>query len=176
MGILSNLFFDIGAYGPLILILLSIHLLWDHPNLFFYYNVGIFADAILNLVLKGVFQQPRPSEDQKMFDLSMRHGKRFLFKDGVPHDIFGMPSGHSESVLFSTVFIYLSLKQTNWLYVYLFISIITMAQRVSYKYHTILQVLAGAIVGVVIGYGIYFLAREKIKGHIHEKKDDNGPI
>jgi membrane-associated phospholipid phosphatase len=51
-----------------------------------------------------------------------------------------------------------------------------MCQRVSYKYHTILQVLIGAVVGASFGYITYLLAREKIKGPITEKADDYGPI
>ena len=176
MNMLTELFNEIGIFGPVILYFLSIYLLWNSHNLFFYYNVGIFVNAILNLVLKGIIQQPRPSEDPKTFNLALTHGKRFLFKDGMPHDIFGMPSGHSQSSLFSTIFIYLSFRKTNLLYVYSFISLLTMCQRVIYKYHTILQVIVGSLVGGGFGYFVYFLAREKIRGHITEKIDDYGPI
>ena len=176
MYMLLELFDEFGKFGPLILIFLSMYLLWDSNNLFFYYIVGIFSDSILNLILKGTLQQPRPSEDIKQFNLALSHGKRFLFKDGIPHDIFGMPSGHSQSSLFSTVYIYMCFKKTNILYVYLLISFITVMQRVYFNYHTVLQVIAGAIVGGGFGYFVYYLAKEKIKGHITEKKDDFGPI
>lgn len=176
MDILIQLFNDIGSFGPLILIFLSMHLLWDNSNLFFYYTIGVFLNAILNLILKGLIQQPRPSEDIKTFNLALNHGKRFIFKNGIPHDIFGMPSGHTQSMIFSTVFIYLSLRRKNWLYVYLLISLLTMMQRVVYNQHTILQVLIGVFVGAGFGYMVYFLAREKIKGRITEKRDDFGPI
>jgi membrane-associated phospholipid phosphatase len=171
-----ELFNDIGSFGPLILIFLSIHLLWDNSNLFFYYIIGVFVNAILNLVLKGLIQQPRPSEDLKTFNLALNHGKRFIFKNGIPHDIFGMPSGHTQSMIFSTVFIYLSLRKQNWLYIYVLLSLLTMTQRVVYNQHTIFQVFVGAIVGAGFGYMVYFLAREKIKGSITPKKDDFGPI
>jgi membrane-associated phospholipid phosphatase len=174
--LLSELFNELGNYGHVILFLNSIYLLWNRDNLFFYYVVGIFTNYILNLVLKGVIQQPRPSEDIKQFNLVLSNGKRFLFKDGIPYDIFGMPSGHSQSLLFSTVFIYLSIKNNNILYIYLIVSFLTMIQRVIYNYHTVLQVLVGAIVGVSFGYFVLNLAKEKIKGHITEKHDDYGPI
>ena len=171
-----SLFNEFGCYSPLILIFLSMYLLWDSHNLFFYYCIGIFINAILNLILKGIFQQPRPSEDPKKFDIALKHGKRFLFKDGIPYDIFGMPSGHSQSVLFSAIFIYLSLQKLNILYLYLAISFITMAQRVSYNYHTIFQVIVGAIIGAGFGYFVFSLAEKKIKNHIREKPDDDGPV
>ena len=175
MSIFSEIFNQFGTYGPIIQIFLSMYLLWDKNNLFFYYTVGIFVNAIFNLILKGLIQQPRPSEDPKMFELALKHSKRFLFKDGIPHDIFGMPSGHAQTSFFSTIFIYLSLRKTNVLYTYLFISLLTMAQRVVYNFHTTFQVLVGAVVGSGFGYFVYELARVKIKGHITEKMDDYGP-
>ena len=149
--IFMNLFYEIGRYGPVILFFLSLYLLWNKSNLLFYYTVGIFLNCVLNLVLKGIFQQPRPSEDYKKFELALKNGKRFIFKNGVPFDIFGMPSGHTQSVLYSTVFIYLSLKKLNILYFYIFISLITMMQRISHNYHTFFQVIIGAFIGAGFG-------------------------
>ena len=173
---ITELFNDFGSYGPIMLMFLSIYLLWNKHNLFFYYTVGIFVNAILNLILKGLFLQPRPSIDQKTFDLALRHSKRFLFKDGIPYDIFGMPSGHSQSALFSTVFIYLALRKNNIFYTYIGISVLTMIQRVIYNHHTILQVCVGGLIGCIIGYLFYYLATQKVKGEIREKVDDFGPI
>ena len=176
MDIFTNLFFYVGSYGPLILFILSTFFLWNYENLLFYYIIGLFGDSIINLVLKGLIQHPRPNEDINKFNLLVTHGKRFLFKDGIPYDIFGMPSGHAQSVLFSTVFIYLSLKNRDILYLYLFISSITILQRINYNYHTTAQVIVGSIIGSIFAYFIYYLARVKIKGRITEKKDDYGPI
>ena len=176
MSIFSEIFNQFGTYGPIIQIFLSMYLLWDKNNLFFYYTVGIFVNAIFNLILKGLIQQPRPSEDPKMFELALKHSKRFLFKDGIPHDIFGMPSGHAQSVFFSTVFIYCALKKKNILYGYLLMSLIVISQRVFFTYHTPLQVFVGAIIGGAIGYFVYYLARLNLKGHITEKLDDFGPL
>jgi membrane-associated phospholipid phosphatase len=176
MEMLSELFNEFGSFGPIILIFISMYLLWNKNNLFFYYTVGVFIDSIVNLILKGLFVQPRPTIDQKTFDLALKHGKRFLYKDGMPYDIFGMPSGHSQSSLFSTVFIYLSLKKNNIGYTYLVISLLTMLQRVVYNHHSVLQVCVGAIIGCGTGYLFYYLANEKVKGQIREKPDDFGPI
>ena len=87
-----------------------------------------------------------------------------------------MPSCHSQLVFFSTVYIYMCLKNTNILYTYLLISFLTISQRIYFNHHSILQVIVGAIVGGCFGYFVYYLAKEKIKGHITEKKDDYGPI
>ena len=175
MDILSTIFDKFGQYGPVILIIYSCYLLWDKSNLFFYYIVGIFINAILNLIIKGIIQEPRPSEDLKTFELSLKNGRRFLFKDGIPHDIFGMPSGHTQSSLFSAIFVFLSLKNLNILRVYLLISFIIMTQRVAFNHHTINQVIVGAIVGGLFGYSMFYMAQNKLMGVIREKIDDYGP-
>ena len=167
---------EIGQYGPLILIISSTVLLWNHHNLFFYYIIGIFADSLLNIILKGIIQLPRPSEDPKLFNIALKNGKRFIFKNGMPHDIFGMPSGHAQSSFFSTTFIYLSLRKTNISIIYLLLSFITLFQRVIDNFHTVLQVIVGSIVGILFGYFVYYLSQEKLKNKIREKPDDNAPI
>ena len=175
-NVLLELFNEFGNFGTIILNLLSIYLLWDKRNLFFYYIIGTFCDTILNLVLKGLIQQPRPLEDIKSLNLALSHGRRFIFKDGTPYDLFGMPSGHAESVCFSTVFVYFSLRKNNILYTYLFISLLIILQRILYNHHTILQVIIGAIIGGSFGYFVYYLAVNKIKGHITERIDDFAPL
>jgi membrane-associated phospholipid phosphatase len=170
-----NILYEFGAYGP-ILILLSWYLLWDNKNLFFYYTVGIFANAVLNIIFKGIIQEPRPMFDDKKVRLLKTHGKEYFYQSGIPFDIFGMPSGHAQASLFSTIFIYLSLKQTNLLYIYIPLTLLTCYQRVKFDYHSISQIIVGGIVGTAFGYLVYKLAREKIKNIIREKPDDDGPI
>ena len=173
MDIITHFIYEFGQYGPIILFIYSICLLQKKENLTFYYGVGFFINAILNLIFKGIFQQPRPSEDKKLFETALKNGKRFVFKNGMPHDMFGMPSGHSQSSFFSSIFVFLSLRNYNVLFIYLFISLLIMYQRVKYNYHTVLQVTVGAIVGSLFGYFVYYLSQEQIKGKINEKPDEN---
>lgn len=171
-----NILYELAGYGPIILILLSWYLLWDHKNLFFYFNVGLVANSILNIILKGIIQEPRPLFDSKKIKLITTHAKDYFFQNGIPFDIYGMPSGHAQTTFFTTIFIYLTLKHNNLLYLYILLSLIICYQRVKYQFHSISQVLVGVIVGSSFAYIIYQLAREKIKGKIREKPDDDGPI
>ena len=171
-----NYLSDFFSYGPFYLIILSWILLWEKNTLFFYYTVGLFLDTILNLFLKGIFKQPRPYEDPQKFNLAITHGKRFLYKNGMPYDIFGMPSGHSQSVAFTTVFMYFALRKSQLLYVYLTVAICTMLQRMYSNNHYFLQVIVGAGIGGLFGYLMYFLSGQQIIGKITEKLDDFGPI
>ena len=171
-----SLLYEFGGYIPILLIFLSWYLLWDHNNLFFYFNIGLVCNSILNFVLKGFIQEPRPLFDSKKISLIKTHAKDFFFQNGIPYDIFGMPSGHAQMAFFTTIYIYLSLKHTNLLYLYLLISLIICYQRVILNLHSIEQVVVGSIVGSAFGYLVYQLAREKIKGRIRERYDDFGPI
>jgi len=171
-----NIIYEIGQYGPLILFFISWYLLWDNNNLFFYYTVGIFINYILNLILKSMIQEPRPIFDKKNIKLASTHTKDQFYANGIPFDIYGMPSWHAQSSAFSTIFIFLSLNPKNIMYLYSFINLSSVYQNISSNYHSTLQIIVGAIVGAGFGYFVYQLAREKIKGKIREKPDDDAPI
>jgi membrane-associated phospholipid phosphatase len=171
-----DILYELGGYAPILLIFLSWYLLWEHKNLFFYYNVGLISNSILNTILKGLIQEPRPLFDNKKIKLMSIHVKEYFFQNGIPFDIYGMPSGHAQMAFFTTVFIYLSLKHTNFLYLYLLVSLFICYQRVKFDFHSMTQVIVGAIIGSCFAYFVYHLAREKIKGRIRERPDDYGPI
>jgi membrane-associated phospholipid phosphatase len=166
----------IGQNGPIILLFITIFLLRNKHNLLFYYILFFIISLLLNLVLKGIIQQPRPSIESKTFHLMMKNKERYIYKHGIPYDIFGMPSAHSQSALLSTIFIYLSLHDIKIAMLYLFITLITLTQRVVDNHHTVLQVIFGSLVGVVLGCVAYKMAQINVEGKKTAKKDDYGPI
>jgi len=170
------LVYEIGEYGPIILIFLSLYLLWNSKNLLFYYTVGIFTNAIVNIIFKGFIQEPRPLFETTKMNIMKTHAKNYFFQNGIPFDMFGMPSGHAQASFFTTAFIYLSLKRNNLLYIYIPMSLLTCYQRIALGYHSLSQIIVGSIVGVAFAYFVYNLARDKIKGKIIEKSDDYAPI
>jgi membrane-associated phospholipid phosphatase len=165
-----------GNIGHIILFLFATCLLINKYTMVYYYQIGFVTCAILNIILKGIFKYPRPSENLVEFNLALQNGGRFVFKNGVPHDIFGMPSGHSQISMFITTFIFLTLRNTKISLVFLLLSLIIMYQRVKDNHHTFLQVLAGAIVGIGYGYLFYYFGQQKLMGKITAKSDDNGPL
>jgi len=168
---INNIINDIGEYGPLILFFNSLTLLWSKKSLFFYYIIGFFINLLLNIFLKMIFQQPRPSVDIKLFE-SIKNNRK-MNNNIILFDMFGMPSGHTQLCFFSVTFIFLSLKKYNILLGYLLISFLTMYQRVKYNYHTMLQVFFGSIIGCLLGYIMYYISQKNIKGFIKVKPDDN---
>lgn len=173
---LLKLISTIGQNGPIILFALSVFLLRNKCNLLFYYIIFYVIGLILNIILKGIIQQPRPSIDKKTFDLMIKNKERYISKYGVPYDIYGMPSGHSQSVLFSTIFIYFAFHNIKLTIIYLLISIITVSQRVIENHHTVLQVIVGSMIGLIIGYVSYEMAKIKMAGKLTNKKDDYARI
>jgi membrane-associated phospholipid phosphatase len=177
MSYISSIFYNLGQNGPTILAVITIYLLWNKKIMGFYYLLGYFLNSIVNLVLKGIFQQPRPSDNFTKFDTMMKNGKMNIFKDkGIPFNIFGMPSGHAQSCLFSTIFVFLTLRRTDILIFYLLLSIITIAQRVQFSFHTIFQTVVGAICGTIFAYLMFNFSNQKLKGKLREKPDDNAPF
>jgi len=172
ISILNNL----GFYGPFILIILSVYLLWGHKNLLFYYVIGIFVNMILNIILKGIIQESRPIFDYKKVSLASTRAKKLLYQNGVPFYLFGMPSGHAQNSFFSTIFIYLALRKMNITYIYLGLTILICIQRISTNYHSINQVIVGSFIGSLFAFFIYYLVDKKLQGKIRPKPDDNGPI
>ena len=171
-----KLFQIIGQNGPIILLIITIFLLRNKCNLLFYYILFFIISLFSNLILKGIIQQPRPSISTKTFQLMLKNKERYIYKHGIPYDIFGMPSGHSQSVWLSTIFIYFSLHDIKLTLLYLFITLITLTQRVIDNHHTILQVIFGSIIGIALGYLGYKMAKINLQGKNTAKKDDYGPV
>jgi len=173
---LINLFDKMGGYGTLILLISSNYFLWNKKNLWFYYNVGFFINVILNLILKFFFKQPRPSIDEKLFRIALQNGERFIYKNGIPYDIFGMPSGHAQNAIFTLFYVYLATKNINLFYFQLIIVLITVLQRYVFNHHTLFQLIVGSIIGLIISHLFYSFAQQNLMGKIREKIDDFGPI
>ena len=157
----------VGSSGPYLLNLISFFILANQPYFLFWYIVGIFGNFIINIILKPWIKDPRPKEDIKLFELGLTHGKRTSF------DQYGMPSGHSQSVGFSCMYIFMVKKNYSILLLYSTISLLTLMQRFKYKNHTILQIIVGFLIGLSTGYMFYEAAKIYLKGKLNKKEDDN---
>ena len=163
----------IGYFGPQILAFTSAVLLINKYNLLTIYLIGFLLNSFINIILKGIIKQPRPSEDKHLFNIWLNNGMK---TDRHWYDRFGMPSGHTESVFYSTTFIFFALQNRNITIMYLIISLNTFYQRVKYKNHTLSQVIIGAFIGIIIGYFFYNYSKVLIKGSLKQKPDDNAPL
>ena len=178
-SIWEQLFYEVGKNGPFILAICSLLLLKNKKYYFIFYLLGIILNMFLNQLLKYLIKQPRPYIDQKTFELAMKHMKNTNYFNLISYDaVLGMPSGHSQGVFFITAFMYFVFKNQypNLITFYLLISIITIIQRVYYKFHTVNQIIVGGLIGISFAYLMYYLASKKQKGTLKAREDDNGPL
>ena len=156
----------IGLYAPIILFFLSLFLLRNITKYLSFFVVGFIFNNILNIVLKLLIKEPRPTTDQKAIEIGVVNGARIGF------DKFGMPSGHAQNCGYCLVFIIMTLNNHFITTLYLLLSVISLFQRYLNNNHTILQLIIGLIVGTFFGCLTYNIANKYIMGNIKMKKDD----
>lgn len=151
--VFQKMFSYIGYFAPNYLFFLSVFLLLPNRMATITLIVGYAANLALNSGLKIWVQEQRPSQNQHSFAHDLSDVYVHASELGV-HE-YGMPSGHSQAVWFLTAYIALAMKNTYITALYASLSICTMIQRVKYKNHTIQQVFAGMVVGILFAYGLY---------------------
>ena len=164
-----NIFDEIGFYGPYILGFSSLLILRNRPTWLFAYILGYGTNIIIILTLKLLIRQPRPNQDlNKFYALENKGITQF--------NAYGMPSGHAQSTVFSTFYIWLATKNFFITFLYAVVSLLSIHQRIKYKFHCLLQIIVGGILGLVVAYITCIYVRRLIPGKLREKPDDNGPI
>jgi len=150
--------------------------------------ITYIANIFLNQLLKLCVKQPRPLINEKTFELAMKHMKRANVWSLISYNtVLGMPSGHAQGVFFSTAFFFfvflykqpspsIQHQYRNLFIVYIAITLITIIQRVYYKFHTVNQIIAGGIIGTIFAFLVYSCASNKIKGVIKQRKEEDGPL
>jgi membrane-associated phospholipid phosphatase len=174
MEALNNILFIVGEYSYLILIITTLALLINKKTLYYYYIFGLIINSILNINLKLLIRDPRPSPLKNTNAITPLKITHHIIHDHLTHfNIYGMPSGHAQMALFSTMYVWLACKNIKITLFYICISLITLYQRVKYNMHTIFQVVVGAIIGSLMGTLTFMFFKKKIVGVLNFKPDDN---
>jgi membrane-associated phospholipid phosphatase len=160
----------IGYNGFVILFLISSIYLYVKNSYFTIYIIGFMFCGLTNYILKGVFKQPRPIDDKHIFNLEK------MYRNVMTFENYGMPSGHTQYVFYTTTFTYLALENDGLLVGSLFISLLTIYQRVQSKQHFLFQTIVGAIIGSLLGFAFYKYAKNQLQGPIKPKEDDYAPL
>jgi membrane-associated phospholipid phosphatase len=142
---------DIGFFGPMILFTLTIIMLWGRYKYVNVYLIFILFNTVLNQILKNTIKSSRPD---KLNEYTIYE----TYENTSGTDKYGMPSGHAQSVSFSTLYMYLVTKSKNLLIGGSFISALSLIQRYRFKRHSIKQLLVGVIVGSSVAYASYNLS------------------
>ena len=142
-----NIFDHIGFYGPIIFIGINIFSLWKRMPYLYSYIIFYIINDFINRILKSSFREPRPN-NQIHYD---KRSDKY-----IGEHIYGMPSGHAQSVFYSISFLYLVTKSVILLIISLFIAALTLYQRWKYRNHTVKQLVMGSIVGTLFGSSVYY--------------------
>jgi membrane-associated phospholipid phosphatase len=141
----------IGFFGPIIVIIISIIKLWNQPPYLFGYLFFELINNVTNSVLKVLIHQERPAG-----------GRSIINETYTGANTYGMPSSHTQTVAFSTVFLYLTKASPTYLILESFILALTFYQRWKYKRHTVEQLTAGVVVGTIIAYIGFYMTKQII--------------
>lgn len=137
----------IGLYGPLITFIYTIINIWDIKPYLYIFFTSSFINLYTNELLKYIIKEPRPHNQIDFIETSetLRHS-------------FGMPSCHSQTTFFSTVFLYLVKRDIYPTIFSTIISIIVLLQRLKYRRHTEKQLGVGLLIGSAFAWITYSIA------------------
>ena len=151
--VMNLLLTELGYFGPMILSIIIVERIYNenkdkkirHSNaIYFLILFWMFANEMLNRLLKDIIQQPRPE------------GIDYINFWDSPTS-YGMPSGHEQTAAAAATFIILYFNN-NILSTYAVAqSILTGYQRWYYRKHTLEQVIAGGIIGIIMGNVLYYI-------------------
>jgi membrane-associated phospholipid phosphatase len=170
---LNALVNTVSLVGPILLFFIALVVLKKRVVYFYYFIAGVFLNIILNIGLKLAIRDPRPLVDKAVLQYLEEHGGTW------DYGFFGMPSLHAQLALYTTTFIILLVgtqaTDRNFVPIILFcfaISCIVMWQQVFNKYHTVLQVVIGGVLGIIMGGLVFYGAAKQVQGIQGNRKDD----
>jgi membrane-associated phospholipid phosphatase len=146
----------LGYQGPnilLILILVAIYHKHKHTPYAFLAAVLLwqYSSHLINVAIKNYYKAPRPN------NLPLK--EKVTFKNFMTiHRNFGLPSGHAQAMWSQLVFIVLYFRSPLLTTIAALQTGLTLAQRFLTGEHSLVQLLAGSLLGIGIGlifYNIY---------------------
>jgi membrane-associated phospholipid phosphatase len=145
--------FGIGYFSEIIIALVVIYALNKNLLDISIFIFFFFLSGYSNTLFKSFIKQPRPDEPKKF--LYSEHFSRV-------NKVYGMPSGHSQNVFYSITYLYLIAKDgMYWLQLGLVLATLMVYERWTFHNHTLLQLFAGAITGIILGLVVYSI-RNKV--------------
>ena len=144
----------IGFFAPEIMVVIVTLALWGRNKfLLFYYIFWLLDWEWLNAKLKLYFKEPRPVNHKA------RNSPTSKYETFDHGHAYGMPSGHASIVFYSLTFLLLCVPEfTQYSMAAIAIVAITLFQRFKTKRHTVEQLAAGAVEGIVVANMAHWVA------------------
>ena len=154
---LFEIFDFIGYIGPILLFIINIYEFLHRKSYLYAYLLAFFVNSFINSQLKMFYKIPRQSNQIYFSKYENLEGP----------NAYGMPSGHGQSVGFSTAFLFLGQSSSYLLIIALFISCLTFIQRYKYRRHTIVELCIGFIIGICFAYIVFNTTKYYLETQTH---------
>ena len=147
----------IGNTGPINLLILIIGIISTTAqayNMYLYICIILWqlVNQLINIIIKNTLKYPRPNNYKTQGFKSLTPT---IYNYFVIHRSFGMPSGHSQTVMSELTFIIFYFKNPFITIISIIQSYITLWQRYSSNEHSINQLAVGGVIGIIIGIAFY---------------------
>jgi hypothetical protein len=154
----------------IILFLSSIFLffIFNKHKLCVIYLLFFLLNIFINFLVKIFLKYPRPKENLDLFP--------FLKISIDEYNRFGMPSRSCQSDIFSTIFLFFTMKKIDYTILFIFVSVYNIIQNYIQQKYTFLQILMGCILGTIMGIIAYICTIHFLKEELTEKQEENAPI
>lgn len=157
-NIVSQIIEYIGYHGDEIIILLVIIHMYNRIPYLLSYCIFYFLNKLINQLLKSNIQEKRPENGVFL---------RGEYDDEINN--YGMPSFHMQSMMYSTIFLYLSISSPKILLLCMICICFTIYQKIKYNRHTVIQLIIGMTIGVINGYLFYEFTKIYLQKNIYKK-------
>jgi membrane-associated phospholipid phosphatase len=137
---------------------------------FFIYLSIFFKTYILSIIKNRTIKLDIGKRPKNAFNCNM-------FSCGGLSTTGGMPSGHITFLFMLFVIMYNNLKRLdlltdNFIYFFIVVILLTFVGRYFSKCHTLLQIVMGSVLGIILGYFIYFVENILSNNEVFKKDRD----
>jgi len=147
----TDFIFGVGYFSEIIIALVVIYALQKNIVDIIIFIFFFLLSGYSNTLLKSYIKQPRPNDPKKF--LYSEHFSRV-------NKVYGMPSGHSQNVFYSITYLYLLAKDgIYWLQLGLILAALMVYERWTFHNHTLLQLFAGATMGIALGIVVFAIRK-----------------
>jgi len=146
-GKIKDLLYAIGYFSELLVAFIVCSVIYNDPIDLSVFIIMLIINAITNEQMRAVIKENRPYNSMK-----------FLHTEHFTKKIYGMPSGHSQNVFFSILYLFWTThKFVPWTAMCAVIGILMFIERLLFHNHTAFQLIVGGFIGAALAYVVVSL-------------------
>jgi membrane-associated phospholipid phosphatase len=157
--------YAIGFFSELMVCIVVLSVIYAQVYNHLVYLVGFVVGTYFNRWLKNIIQDKRPNKPVKFLASES-------FKTSGSNNFYGMPSGHSQHVSYSIMYLYLTTGEWYpWVFICIVIGLLMLYERWLFRNHTFLQLMVSVGVGIAFAHFVVYLRDLVVMEPIHKQVD-----